>query len=335
MALSNLDALKTLVVAWNEALMAAVAREAGDLPALALTPDVEHAVRNSVMNSLQGWGAANSVALTGLPLDDLFSGVADVESGWRLFAELAPLCDRELPDFVTVRLGRLGIPFVERLRAQVLAADWSAAGSADAETDGGTETDDGADGAETDGGDGTALYPAWLPMAIQLLGQWQDTDFYPALLAHFVSLEQMPYLLVDAVFGCGIALGDAALPAVQDAMRQLLSHRADHPAEYQTHNTLMYMLADFGRTARSAEIYALLRDYYRMMRQKSMGALALAQYGDPRAVTMLRRTALACAADGREQALYFETVSAIRQLGGQTADIPNPFRTGAKAPGRP
>lgn len=324
MPLSYLKPLKKLVVAWNAALLAAVSREAGDLPALVLTPDLEHAVRNSVMNTLQGWGEANSFAVTGLPLDTLFDGVTDVESAWQLFVELAPLCDRELPDFVTMRLGHFGLPFVERLRAGILVADWFAAVS-DAATDAEAEM-------AADPDSEAQVPPVWLPMAIQLLGQWQDADFYPVLLAHFVSLKRTHYPLVDAVFGYGIALGDAALPVLETAMRQLLAHRADHPVEYQTHNTLMYMLADFGRTARSSEIYALLRDYYRMMQQKSMGALALAQYGDPRAVTMLRRTALDCAAAGREQALYFQTISAIRQLGGQTADIPNPFKAPSVRP---
>lgn len=86
---------------------------------------------------------------------------------------------------------------------------------------------------------------------------------------------------------------------------------------------LLYVLASVGANHKDDRIYRLLRSAFRTMDDKMLAVNCLNEYGDGRAIPMLR--GYLERNSKLEKNLYFEIVGTIRNLGGITDDLLKPF----------
>ena len=87
---------------------------------------------------------------------------------------------------------------------------------------------------------------------------------------------------------------------------------------------LVIILTAIGKANNSEEIYGALRTAFRWMKNKIYAVICLADYGDARAVPMLK-SYINRHQDTIERDLFYEMMSAIQNLGGDIEDISDPF----------
>ena len=87
---------------------------------------------------------------------------------------------------------------------------------------------------------------------------------------------------------------------------------------------LVVMLTNIGKEKKSEEIYNALRLAFRSMTNKIYAVICLADYGDDRAVPMLKNYINRHQTDITRE-LFYEMMSAIQNLGGDIEDISDPF----------
>ena len=294
----NKEAWVGLLKAWNQVLELEIGRTMGSRPDAPLSPDMEFAVRNSVMNSLYGWEESYQTA-DGIKSTDLLAEIDDLPAAVELFELAALYCSQELPEFIAFKLGCFGTDFVSYLLGLV------------AELDLAVIPHDGA-------GNEKEL------MALNLLGQWQAPGVSAKFLEEFSALKEPALPLVNILynFACYDLMTFKAelIQRLEVSLKAVDSGQMDFTAglSYQ-----MYILADISVNDKEDAVYELLRSSYRAMPDKIMGSLALVQYGDRRAVSVLRHSLLDRSGQVQKQnrALYSQVLAAIRELGGQVDDL--------------
>lgn len=298
----TVDKLVLLAKEWNLSLGRYHEKEmAGVEPGtMGLTPDLDFMLRNSLMNSLQNWTEANAKPLTGSELSDLTSDIRTADDGMQVLEAIVPYCDREIPDFILVALGALGMEVVDRLRALV-------------------DLDDLAHFDKDEKGE--LRY-----MALTILGQWQDVELFSQLAAAFARLKTVSEPLFDGVYRYAVELGDNAVDGLMKALDGAIAgYRESRKPLGQGAEILIYVLADLTKEAQLPEVYDRLRAGFKALKNKTMGILALQHYGDRRAVTLIRQAVLE-AGTAIDAQLYYTAMEAIRELGGQTDDLPHPVQ---------
>ncbi len=298
--------LKRLMELWNRDLEKRTEEfvVANQIEGMRLTPDLAIALRNSVMNSLQSWGDIAFDELEGKTPRRIVDPIESAEEAMELFDQAADFCDTVLPDFITSKLGSFGVGFARSLEQRII--DHGLPGSP------GKESDD----------DQSKAKDERVKMAVHLLGQWQDVSFYPVLLRLFLEAENPSQDMAELIYQYSLEIGDHSLPYLIDALEQINQQKLPHTSASEY---IMFMLADLGSTVPTEKIYHCLRDTFKRLERKIMGVLAMEQYGDGRAVPMLRAL-LVNPAQKPDRQLYYETMSAIKKLGGQTDDIEDPFK---------
>lgn len=321
----NTADLQNVFARWNQDLQkqTQAVLEAYDATETQLTPDLLLALRNSVLNSLQNWANEPLAELDQRTPQEIIDPVSTRDEAMELFTIAARSCDSTLPDFITMKLGSFGKPFARDLEELILTTGLPvyepSGGSCSGSCQGCSSACPSAARPNNPALDEET--EATVSMAVQLLGQWQNVDFYPRLLDLFLESEQPSQDAAELVFQYSLELGDRALPILLETLERLSNSPFPFtPAgEY-----ILFLVADLGAYAPAEEIYQALRKAFRKLDRKIMGVLAFDQYGDGRAVPMLRRL-LTDPNNPPDRQLYYETVGAIKSLGGNTEDIPDPF----------
>ncbi|MGI6545880.1 MAG: HEAT repeat domain-containing protein [Fastidiosipilaceae bacterium] len=298
--------LRQLMELWNRDLEKRTGEfvTANQIEGMRLTPDLAIALRNSVMNSLQNWGETAFEELEGKTPRQVVESVESAEDAMDLFDQAADFCDTVLPDFITSKLGSFGVGFARSLEQRIV--DHGLPGSLAEEPD----------------DEQSKVKDERIKMAVHLLGQWQDVSFYPVLLRLFLEEENPSQDTAELIYQYSMEIGDPSLPHLIDALEQINQQKLPHSSASEY---IMFMLADLGSSVPSEKIYRCLRDTFKRLERKVMGVLALEQYGDGRAVPMLRAL-LTNPTQKPDRQLYYETMSAIKKLGGLTDDIEDPFK---------
>jgi hypothetical protein len=259
--------------------------------------NAEENLRNEVCNSIQHW---HELPLTddasGLTGGEVIDRVATLDNALDLARYAAAYCDDEFPDLVKVKLSTFGQPLIDGLLSFVLAVDFT------------VPADDMRD---------EHLDLAIAAEYLKLLGDWQCAGCLRPVVAKFFESAQPNEMLADAVRFFLSRVGETAIPVLLDSITTRLASGSglDTAGEY-----LLIALTDLGQEYPSEAVYACLRDAFRKMEHKAIGAICLGDYGDGRGVTVLRGY-LERHPELDDRQVIGEILSAIKRLGGETADL--------------
>ncbi len=289
--------------AYNEAFAGAFDRELGRLGTEDETrdPEVLEAIRHSVMNTMSAWFSKPADALDGEMPDALLDRIRTLDDWMEFFALAAARLDGDFPDPLKIRLAAFGPRSMDRLLTLALAPSW--------------EEEPGQDDREDE-----PLVAA--ATALRLLGEWRMGAALDLVLDRFLEQETPDDRMTDALRAYLKDLGHPARDRLLDRLEDWMSAGRDMTpaAEY-----LLILLTELCAQARSERAYQCLKTAFRRMEHKVIGAICLGDYGDGRAIPALKGY-LERAGDQVPRDVFYETVSAIRRLGGDVSDIRNPFR---------
>ncbi len=263
-------------------------------------PGFDDAVRNSVMNSMQAWYSLPLDHAGGLSPERMIDRIDSLDEAMEVFRIAATQCDEELPDLLRDKLGSFGVQAVDRLLPLVFTASWDAV----------EET------AEERPDDMMAS-----AAALRLLGEWGAGDTQELILSRYITVENPDEMISEAFVSYCTGIGPSAAPQLTHVLlsASAAGNRLSGPYEY-----VIIALADVGRMQPSDSVFLCLRDCFRKMERKVIGAICLGDYGDGRAIPALKGY-IDRHDDQIDRQLFYEILSSIKRLGGDISDIRDPF----------
>lgn len=155
--------------------------------------------------------------------------------------------------------------------------------------------------------------------SLKILSGRRDATLLDDVLDRFMSYERTHSFVADS-----IAEYIESFP--EEAPAKLIARLEEHKDDGMEGpcEDLVVMLTNIGKEKKSEEIYNALRLAFRSMTNKIYAVICFADYGDDRAVPLLKNYINRHQKDISRE-LFYEMMSAIQNLGGNIEDISDPF----------
>ncbi|MBO4495902.1 MAG: hypothetical protein J5752_08620 [Clostridiales bacterium] len=237
--------------------------------------------------------------LDGKTGEEFIAGL-DLEQALDAFCESAKIIDDEATPYPLVSsLKALGPESSERLLKMVLDTPWE----------------------PEDGEDENEFFVRFQPCvaAIRFFGAAEYEPAMEPVLTRFCSFSSTQEYIADSVKVMMLGLGQKGVPTLVDFLLNRSDEEITGPYE-----DMMIILTHVGIKEKSDEIYQALRAAFRRMKAKVIAVICLGDYGDPRAIALLKGY-LDRNVHTIDRETFYEALSAIRRLGGEINDIQDPF----------
>lgn len=234
---------------------------------------------------LERWAAAPIAELGGLTPSQYFKNITDFADLVELFRLGSRMCDRNLPQ-----------PLVEQLMTyDDRAVDVLLRFASDRELYG--HADD--------------FYISL--MAIRTLGLWKIDKAVNPLLQIIRSLSEDYEIMVEEIADALINIGEIAVEPITYTLKG--ADEIGYTDEY-----VLTALVKIGINNKSDKIFKCLKETFKKMDDKILGAMCLGDYGDGRAIPGLKGY-VEKHWDTIDKATYLEIIGAVKHLGGSIDDI--------------
>jgi len=158
--------------------------------------------------------------------------------------------------------------------------------------------------------------------ALKLLGELKSTSSACEILAKFCDTKKPDEFIADAVKEYFVCLEEAGVQALMDTLNAVCESEKNFTVPYEY---LLISLTSAGRANKIDEIYLCIRNCFRKMPEKVIPAICIGDYGDPRGIALLKGY-IDQNQGNLDRQFFYEALSSIKRLGGQTDDIKDPFR---------
>lgn len=264
------------------------------------SPEFQEHLQNSVLNELQPWFSKSLEGLQDETPEAFFDSILSLDDASEIFDIAAEKIDGDLPDLFLLRLAAFGETVQDTLLKKAFSHDWEKPDDMD----------------EMDFHDLLVIDIA----ALRVLGMWREVESINPVLDRFLNLQSPDEYLADGIKSYVQGFEEQIIP---DLIGHLSNPKdADLGGAYEY---LMIYLTDVGKISPSEEIFQCLRSSFRTMKNKVIAAICLGDYGDGRAVPLLK-SYIDRHIDKIDKQFFYETLSAIKRLGGEVGDIQDPFR---------
>ena len=146
-----------------------------------------------------------------------------------------------------------------------------------------------------------------------------DGSLVKAVIDRFMSYPRTTEFVADSIAEYVEAFPEESVPYITAKIEENKEAGLEGPCE-----DLLIMITNIGKKEKSDDIYSVLRQAFRYMTNKIYAVICLADYGDEKAVPMLK-TYINRHQKTISRDLFYEMMSAIQNLGGDIADISDPF----------
>ena len=155
--------------------------------------------------------------------------------------------------------------------------------------------------------------------SLKILSGRRDATLLDDVLDRFMSYERTHSFVADSIAEYIESFPDEAPAKLIERLKEHQDDGMEGPCE-----DLVVMLTNIGKEKKTEEIYDALRMSFRSMTNKIYAVICFADYGDDRAVPMLKNYINRHQTDISRE-LFYEMMSAIQNLGGNIEDISDPF----------
>lgn len=281
-----------------------------DDPEIMDAPGFDEAVRAQVQRQMHGWYERPLSDGTSATPQEMITRIATLDEAMEVFLLAAAHCDEELPNPLRHKLEAFGPAAVDRLLPLLFAPSWQ-----EAEEEEAARPDD-------------VLAAS---AALRLLGDWHAGEPFELILTRFLATSQPDEMIGEAFVAYCNGVGPAVIDGLTDAL--FTAAGSGHPLS-GAYEYAVIALAEVGRKQPSDRVFLCLRECFRKMERKIIGAICLGDYGDGRAIPTLRGYVERFLAQIDRQ-LFYEILSAIKRLGGDISDLRDPFGGARAGDGRP
>lgn len=223
--------------------------------------------------------------LSGFSPEQYFSAEKDPEKLMELFEQAAIFCDKDIPNALADVLVSAGDEIHDRLLEIVLDEEYR------------RDTEN------------VVIAAA----ALYVLGRTGRDDILMKLMELLMVCTEQDDLLMESITNAIKHYGSNVLETVMDFIEK--QNEIDFRTEY-----LLMILPDLASGKKSDRVYKLLKASFLKMENKILGASALAEYGDGRAVTVLRGY-LEKNLQTIDRETFYEIKKSVETLGGSLGDL--------------
>lgn len=249
-------------------------------------------IQRETLNAMASWFEEVLPEIGESPAQ-FFDGLSISEDLLSAYDVFAANCDSLLPEYFQIQLGRQAEGIMPELEKRALALPF--------------DTLD--DMLEADAFSIQCV-------TLELLGQWQNVSIAQTILDAITNSNLMHERFASALKSYFSYAGAESLPALTTAIEAILQASKPNPnLDY-----LLVYLTELGKEHPDDKIYQLLRQSFKVMEEKIIPVICLGDYGDGRAVPMLR-TFVEKNSAGLDRGLLSETLSSIKRLGGEVQDL--------------
>jgi len=154
---------------------------------------------------------------------------------------------------------------------------------------------------------------------LSILARMGDDGMVKPVIERFMSYPQTRDFVADAIAEYLEEFPETTIPLIIEELNEHEEDGLTGPCE-----DLVIIMTNIGKKEASEEIYSALRRAFRYMTNKIYAVICLADYGDDRAIPMLK-SYINRHQDTIERDLFYEIMSAVQKLGGDISDISDPF----------
>ena len=155
--------------------------------------------------------------------------------------------------------------------------------------------------------------------SLKILAGRHDASLIDDVLDRFMSYPATHSFVADSIAEYIESFPDEAPAALISRLEEHRDDGMEGPCE-----DLVVILTNIGKEKKSEEIYDALRMAFRCMTNKIYAVICFADYGDDRAVPLLKNYINRHQQDISRE-LFYEMMSAIQNLGGDIEDVSDPF----------
>ena len=155
--------------------------------------------------------------------------------------------------------------------------------------------------------------------SLKILSGRHDASLIDDVLDRFMSYESTHSFVADSIAEYIESFPDESPRKIIDRLEEHKDDGMEGPCE-----DLIVMITNIGKEKKSDEIYNAIRLAFRCMTNKIYAVICFADYGDDRAVPLLKNYINRHQSDISRE-LFYEMMSAIQNLGGNIEDISDPF----------
>ena len=155
--------------------------------------------------------------------------------------------------------------------------------------------------------------------SLKILSGRRDATLLDDVLDRFMSYERTHSFVADSIAEYIESFPDEAPAKLIERLKEHQGDGMEGPCE-----DLVVMLTNIGKEKKSEQIYDALRMAFRSMTNKIYAVICFADYGDDRAVPLMKNYINRHQTDIPRE-LFYEMMSAIQNLGGDIEDISDPF----------
>lgn len=259
-------------------------------------------LRNHILNNMQVWYNKPLECLENKTPAEMIDEIETVEDAISCVKIASASCDDDIPEYLKIKLGSFGAEAIVHLVKVAKTPSWEA----DCNCENEPPAED-------------ILCAA---SALRILGEWQMEQTLDEILTKFVAAKMPHELLADAFKSYITAIGDVAIPSILKYLDKAFDREDELTGAYEY---LIITLTLSAQEMKDDKTFACLRNCFRTMPHKVTGAICLGDYGDPRGITVLKGYL-----DRNEEKFdrqeFYEILSSIKRLGGDTSNIKDPFK---------
>lgn len=234
----------------------------------------------------------------------LFESLATADEAIEVFRIAAGVSDVKPPESLTDRIFSFGEPAVDKMILLAVSTDWVVRDNVDP-----LEARD-------------LLLPS--ASAVRALGEHHIEKSIDPILDRFCNMLVPDEYISDVISEYLVNMGTTVTGELMSRIDSAEILPANGPEE-----DLVVALAKIGAGHRSEAVFQSLRGAFRKMERKVIGALCLGDYGDGRAVPLLKGY-LDRNLHTVSREMFYETLTVIRKLGGDINDVQDPFKDFSK-----
>jgi len=238
-----------------------------------------------LQESINEWSKKSvSETITQTP-EQIVESIEDLATAMEFFRLGSKLCDKDLPQILLDKIRSFGIEAEHELIRLVMDSKLA--------------------------NDEENIYI--MIMAINVLGKWKVKKAIPAIIKAMDNCADEKEIVLEEAIDTLISIGRASADTLMNRLNA--AENINCKDEY-----IMTALVKISKDEKSDDVYNCLKDTFNKMEDKILGAMCIGDYGDWRAITMLKGHLIK---QGKyiDKDTYNEIKATIKRLGGDISDI--------------
>lgn len=257
-------------------------------------------IKEKAFENMEDWNYIRYDSLGNKTPDDLIKEISTPEEAALVTRSAFEKCDDDIPALLKKKLNSFGDDAFENLQDHILGISWESPESSEEEPS------------------NMLIVSAGV---LKLMGEKKYSKGIEKILDKYCNTSLPAEYISDAVKEYLAKLEEDSIKPLTKRLIFICNTKASFDSSSEN---LLVSLTLASENARSDEVFKCLKNCFNKMDKKIIGAICIGDYGDSRGISFLKGY---IEKEGKDikKPIFYESLSAIKRLGGDISDIKDPF----------